>query len=87
VLGHVLDRAEDNLGHQLARVRALSPLATLRRGYAVLSDAEGTLFSSVSDVSPGQSVRIRVADGRISAEVEDTESIPLPAAAAEEHDA
>jgi exodeoxyribonuclease VII large subunit len=86
-LGHVLDRAEDNLGHQLARVRALSPLATLRRGYAVLSDAEGTLFSSVSDVSPGQSVRIRVADGRISAEVEDTESIPLPAAAAEEHDA
>jgi exodeoxyribonuclease VII large subunit len=77
-LGHVLDRAEDNLGHQLARVRALSPLATLRRGYAVLSDADGTLFSSVADVTPGQSVRIRVADGRIAAAVEDVEPIALP---------
>jgi len=77
-LSHVLDRAEDNLGHQLARVRALSPLATLRRGYAVLSDADGTLLSSVEDVALGQSVRIRVADGRIAAAVEDVESIPLP---------
>ena len=39
--GHRLDRGEDDLVHQLARVRALSPLATLRRGYAVLSDADG----------------------------------------------
>jgi exodeoxyribonuclease VII large subunit len=78
VLGHVLDRAGDDLGHQLARVRALSPLATLRRGYAVLSDAEGTLFSSVEDVTAGQSVTIRVADGRIGATVADVEPIPLP---------
>lgn len=85
VLGHVLDRAEDDLGHQLARVRALSPLATLRRGYAVLSDAEGTLFSSVTDVTAGQPVAIRVADGRISAAVTSVEPIPLPEA--EEDDA
>ncbi|HEX7717357.1 MAG TPA: exodeoxyribonuclease VII large subunit [Marmoricola sp.] len=78
VVGHVLDRAEDNLGHQLARVRALSPLATLRRGYAVLSDAEGTLFSSIDDVGTGQEVAIRVADGRIAARVEEIEAIPLP---------
>jgi exodeoxyribonuclease VII large subunit len=86
VLGHVLDRADDNLGHQLARVRALSPLATLRRGYAVLSDAEGNLFSSVADVAAGQSVRIRVADGRIAAAVEDVESIPLPPSEVDEPD-
>jgi exodeoxyribonuclease VII large subunit len=78
VLGHVLDRAEDDLGHQLARVRALSPLATLRRGYAVLSDAEGTLFSSVTDVTAGQAVTIRVADGRITAAVAGVEPMPLP---------
>ena len=80
VLGHVLDRADDDLGHQLARVRALSPLATLRRGYAVLSDAEGTLFSSVDDVGAGQAVAIRVADGRIAATVDGVEPIPLPEA-------
>jgi hypothetical protein len=36
------------------------------------------LFSSVADVTPGQSVRIRVADGRIAAAVEDVEPISLP---------
>jgi exodeoxyribonuclease VII large subunit len=89
VLGHVLDRAEDDLGHQLARVRALSPLATLRRGYAVLSDAEGTLFSSVADIASGQSVTIRVADGRIGATVVAVEPIPRPETGPEtrpEHD-
>ena len=29
-LGHALDRADDDVGHQRARARALSPLATLR---------------------------------------------------------
>ena len=74
----MLDRAGDDLGHQLARVRALSPLATLRRGYAVLSDADGALFSSVDGVASGQSVTIRLADGRIGATVAEVEPIPLP---------
>jgi exodeoxyribonuclease VII large subunit len=78
VLGHVLDRAYDDLDHSLARVRALSPLATLRRGYAVLSDAEGALFSSVDAIRSGSAVTIRVADGRIGAAVTDVEPIPLP---------
>lgn len=78
VLGHVLDRAYDDLDHSLARVRALSPLATLRRGYAVLSDANGALFSSVEDVASGAEVTIRVADGRISATVAGVDPLPLP---------
>jgi exodeoxyribonuclease VII large subunit len=90
VLGHVLDRATDDLGHSLARVRALSPLATLRRGYAVLSDADGALFSSVTDIGAGSAVTIRVADGRINAAVTGVESIPLPTtpqdSTTEEHD-
>ena len=44
---HRLDRAADDLGHQLARVAALSPLATLQRGYAVLQDADGHVVTSV----------------------------------------
>ncbi len=78
VLGHVLDRAHDDLDHSLARVRALSPLATLRRGYAVLSDADGTLFSSVEGLTDGAAATIRVADGRIGATVTDVEPLPLP---------
>jgi exodeoxyribonuclease VII large subunit len=79
VLGHVLDRAGDDLGHSLARVRALSPLATLNRGYAVLSDAGGEHVASVAGLGAGAALTIRVADGRINADVTDIEAIPLPA--------
>jgi exodeoxyribonuclease VII large subunit len=66
-LGHGLDRAADNLDHQRARVRALSPLETLRRGYAVLQDDAGHVVSSVADVEAGQDVSVRVVDGRVLA--------------------
>ncbi|MGG8406754.1 exodeoxyribonuclease VII large subunit, partial [Streptomyces sp. 12297] len=40
-LGHLLDRADSELSHTRARVVALSPAATLERGYAVLQRADG----------------------------------------------
>ena len=74
---HLLDRGEDDLVHQVARVRALSPLATLRRGYAVLSDAEGQALSSVASLAPGEDIHVRVADGRIGATTTTVERIDL----------
>jgi exodeoxyribonuclease VII large subunit len=79
VLGHVLDRAEVDLGHQLARVRSLSPLTTLRRGYAILSDEAGEHVASVSGLADGATLNIRVADGRIAADVTSTTALDLPA--------
>ncbi|WP_067431648.1 exodeoxyribonuclease VII large subunit [Nocardioides jensenii] len=64
---HRLDRAEDEITHHAARATALSPLATLRRGYAVLQGADGHVLTSVDGVDPGDSVSVRVADGRIHA--------------------
>jgi len=72
-----LDRGEDDLVHQIARIRALSPLATLRRGYAVLSDAEGHALSSVATLEPGADIHIRVADGRIGATTTKVDRIDL----------
>ena len=46
-LRHALDRAADDIDHQRARARALSPLATLERGYAVLQDADGHVVTTV----------------------------------------
>lgn len=83
-LEHRLDRASDDLGHQIARVRALSPLATLRRGYAVLSDAEGRALSSVEAVSPGDSILVRLADGRIAATTTTVEPVALVDPSAQE---
>lgn len=74
---HQVDRAYDDLGHRLARVRALSPLATLRRGYAVLSTADGRALSSVADVAEGQDIHVRLADGRIGAHTTTVEQVPL----------
>jgi exodeoxyribonuclease VII large subunit len=66
-VSHRLDRAADEIDHQRARARALSPLATLQRGYAVLQDAAGHVVTSVDGVEAGVAVSVRVADGRIHA--------------------
>jgi exodeoxyribonuclease VII large subunit len=75
-LGHLLDRAHDDVGHQRARARALSPLETLRRGYAVLQDADGHVLTSVAGVAVGAEVTVRVADGRLHATTTETEELP-----------
>lgn len=79
-LGHALDRAADDIGHQRARARALSPLATLQRGYAVLQDADGHVLTSVTDVQAGDAVSVRVADGRVHATTTTTEQLEDPGA-------
>ena len=40
-LDHRLGAADDDLRHTLARLRALSPAATLERGYAIVQRADG----------------------------------------------
>ncbi|WP_435172803.1 exodeoxyribonuclease VII large subunit [Actinacidiphila sp. bgisy145] len=69
-LGHLLDRADADLTHTLARVVALSPAATLRRGYAVLQRSDGTAVRAPADVTPGDPLRARVAEGDFTVRVE-----------------
>jgi exodeoxyribonuclease VII large subunit len=64
-LGHRLDRGADDVAHARARVRALSPLETLRRGYTVLQDSEGHVVAEVASAPVGAGVTARVADGRL----------------------
>jgi exodeoxyribonuclease VII large subunit len=61
------------LGHTIERVRALSPLATLQRGYAILADEHGRSVERVSAVEPGARVIARLADGRLGLTVDDIE--------------
>jgi exodeoxyribonuclease VII large subunit len=55
----------------------MSPLATLRRGYAVVQDADGHVLSSVAQAVPGQSLQVRVVDGRVAVEVTGTTEDPI----------
>ncbi|MEV1011227.1 exodeoxyribonuclease VII large subunit [Streptomyces sp. NPDC049881] len=62
-LSHLLDRARADVEHTRARVVALSPAATLRRGYAVLQREDGAAVRSPDEVAAGDGLRARVADG------------------------
>ncbi|MGC5346259.1 exodeoxyribonuclease VII large subunit [Streptomyces sp. AM 4-1-1] len=70
VLGHLLDRADSELAHTRARVVALSPAATLERGYAVLQRADGHVVRSPGDAgAAGDALRARVAEGEFTVRV------------------
>ena len=63
--GHRLDRAVAELGHARAQVRALSPAATLERGYAVAQLDDGSIVRDAEQVAVGAAVRLRVATGSL----------------------
>ncbi|MFI9236379.1 exodeoxyribonuclease VII large subunit [Streptomyces sp. NPDC053079] len=65
-LGHLLDRAASELTHTHARVVALSPAATLRRGYAVLQHADGSVVRAADEVVADEELRARVAEGEFA---------------------
>jgi exodeoxyribonuclease VII large subunit len=67
VLTHALARAGDDITHQRARARALSPLATLQRGYAVVQAPDGSVVASTARAAVGDDLSIRLADGRVLA--------------------
>ena len=64
LVGSRLDRARDEVGHLRRQVRALSPLATLERGYAVVQDAQGTVVRDPQQAAVDQALSVRVAAGR-----------------------
>ena len=57
-----------------ARLDALSPLKVLARGYAVAFDPRGHALVQASQVQPGERVRVRLHEGELSAQVEETKN-------------
>lgn len=80
----VQPRAEAAMARQLQRdtlrlralarsMEAVSPLATVARGYSILTrEQDGRLVRSPLDVSPGDTLKARVQDGVIDVVVKDT---------------
>jgi exodeoxyribonuclease VII large subunit len=65
----LLDLRREQLRGRAQQLHALSPLLTLSRGFAVVRRADDdTLVTSVGQVAPGDSLRVRVADGIFDAE-------------------
>ena len=56
----------------LARsLQAVSPLATVARGYAILQHEDGRVVRGTGDAAPGDRLSARVGDGRLHVRVED----------------
>ncbi|MGH8862635.1 MAG: exodeoxyribonuclease VII large subunit [Jatrophihabitantaceae bacterium] len=66
-LAGLLEAARADLGHVRARVRTLSPQATLDRGYAVVRRPDGTVIRDAAEALGA--LRIRVARGEFDATV------------------
>jgi exodeoxyribonuclease VII large subunit len=68
-----LRREQSQLATLRGQLSALSPLTVLRRGYSIVSTESGHVLTSSSAVVPGDTLRIRLAEGRLSARVEERE--------------
>lgn len=69
-LAHRLDRGSDELSHTVAQLRALSPAATLQRGYAIVQrPGDGAVLREPDEVKPGDALRLRLAGGELAATV------------------
>jgi exodeoxyribonuclease VII large subunit len=62
-----------HLEQAAARLQALSPLAVLNRGYALVYGEDGMLLRDAAEARMGQSIRARLAKGSIAAEVKSTQ--------------
>jgi exodeoxyribonuclease VII large subunit len=69
-LSAMLDRAGDDVAHTRARLLALSPAATLRRGYAIVQQAEGKVVRAAAGIPPGERLTLRFAEDKLTAVTE-----------------
>ena len=70
-----LESAELTLAHLQAQLQALSPQATLDRGYAIALAEDGSVVRDAAQVSRGDQLVLRLARGRVHTSVEAVEVV------------
>jgi exodeoxyribonuclease VII large subunit len=64
-----VERKRARVEHAAGRLRALSPHATLQRGYAIVR-ADHEIVRSAGAIASGDAIDVEVADGHFGARVE-----------------
>jgi exodeoxyribonuclease VII large subunit len=72
-VAHRVQAATGELRQTVARLRAVSPSATLQRGYAIVQRADGHVVRAGAEVRPGDPLRVRLAEGSLAATVDAVE--------------
>lgn len=63
VVAHKVKLENAHLKGVRQQVHALNPLTVLKRGYAIVSAADGRIIRSAQQVTPGEALTVRVQDG------------------------
>ncbi len=66
---NIIQRCESEFALLLTKLDTLSPLSVLKRGYSIVKSVEGKHISSVSQLSFGDEINIRLFDGDVTAKV------------------
>jgi exodeoxyribonuclease VII large subunit len=69
---HALNSRRERLLPLVRTLNAVSPLATLERGYAIVSVEGGEILRNAAHAKPGTIIEARLAQGRVRAKVEGT---------------
>jgi exodeoxyribonuclease VII large subunit len=64
-----LTRASDDIAHTRARLVTLSPASTLRRGYAIVQRADGSVVREAAGLAPGDALTARFPDDHVGVTV------------------
>ena len=64
-----IERAGHRFGLAARSLQSLSPLATLDRGYAIVTGSSGRVLSTARDAAIGDSLNVRLSSGSLTAEV------------------
>jgi len=67
-----LTRAGDDVAHTQARLLALSPASTLRRGYAIVQHRDDGVVRAAAEVKPGETLTVRFAEDQLTVRVPKT---------------
>jgi exodeoxyribonuclease VII large subunit len=68
LVSRCVEAGERSLAESRGHLRALSPLRTLDRGYAIVLTEDGHALRRVAEAPTGELLRIRVTDGSVGAE-------------------
>jgi exodeoxyribonuclease VII large subunit len=66
-----VERTQHRLTLAARSLQSLSPLATLERGYAIVSDANGKVLTEGAATKPGAAIDVRLARGGLKATVDE----------------
>lgn len=67
-INHRIEQSTEQLHTQTARLNTISPLATLKRGYAVVRKKE-TVISSVKQIQKGEALNVLLGEGNFDCQV------------------